>query len=269
MAIEFLLGKDLTTPIEGPRALWQGGAQTTSVTEAALVQQSPISVRAAISLQEKLVGDNNLQPIAYLEQALRVANAVTLIQVPGRGSATGFMVAANLLMTNNHVLRDTGDAAIARVRFNYQLDVAGRLLPGEYFAVQPDVFFYTNVDLDYTLVAIADAPGHRYGVIPMGADALVGVGDKVNIIQHPLAQPKQIAMVDNELEYLDEIVAQYLTDTLPGSSGSPVFNDKWELIALHHSGGWVPEPSTNSTHFRNEGIRIQAILADLYRAGFS
>jgi V8-like Glu-specific endopeptidase len=58
-------------------------------------------------------------------------------------------------------------------------------------------------------------------------------------------------------------VVQYLTDTMPGSSGSPVFNDKWELIVLHHSGGWLPEPSTKSTHFRNEGIRVSAIAADL------
>jgi V8-like Glu-specific endopeptidase len=56
---------------------------------------------------------------------------------------------------------------------------------------------------------------------------------------------------------------QYITDTLPGSSGSPVFNDDWRIVALHHSGGNIPEPSTNSIHFRNEGIRIGAILADL------
>ena len=26
----------------------------------------------------------------------------------------------------------------------------------------------------------------------------------------------------------------YETDTLPGSSGSPVFNDQWQLVGLHH-----------------------------------
>lgn len=28
----------------------------------------------------------------------------------------------------------------------------------------------------------------------------------------------------------------YLTDTLPHSSGSPVFNSEWEVVALHHAG---------------------------------
>ncbi|MCK4825594.1 trypsin-like peptidase domain-containing protein, partial [bacterium] len=73
----------------------------------------------------------------------------------------------------------------------------------------------------------------------------------------------QIAMNDNEVKYADETIVQYITDTLPGSSGSPVFNDNWQVIALHHSGGSIPEPSTNSIHFRNEGIRIGAVIKDI------
>jgi endonuclease G, mitochondrial len=36
--------------------------------------------------------------------------------------------------------------------------------------------------------------------------------------------------------------AYYEADTEPGSSGSPVFNDRWEVVALHHSG----VPATDS-----------------------
>ena len=267
MIFEMGLGRDIITPIEGPRPRWQGRPRTTTVTEVALGQRGPMSCRSAVGLQEKLVDDNNLQPIAYLEQALRIADAVGLVQVPGRGSATGFLIGTNILLTNNHVLREAAEAARARVRFNYQLDITGRLKNSEYFAIRPDILFHTNPGLDYTLVALDSSPGSRYGIIPLGRNTPIMVGDNVSIIQHPLGQPKQIAMVDNELEYLDDTIAQYLTDTLPGSSGSPVFNENWELFALHHSGGWVPEPSTNSTHFRNEGIRIQAIIADLTYVG--
>ena len=70
-------------------------------------------------------------------------------------------------------------------------------------------------------------------------------------------------MNDNQVKYMDETVVQYITDTLPGASGSPVFNDNWQVAALHHSGGNIPEPSTNSIHFRNEGIRIGAIIGDM------
>jgi V8-like Glu-specific endopeptidase len=63
-------------------------------------------------------------------------------------------------------------------------------------------------------------------------------------------------------------VIQYLADTLVGSSGSPVFNESAEIIAIHHSGGWLYEPSTSLAYFRNEGIRIAAILNDI-RASLS
>jgi V8-like Glu-specific endopeptidase len=58
---------------------------------------------------------------------------------------------------------------------------------------------------------------------------------------------------------------QYLTDTLPGSSGSPVFDTKWNIIALHHSGGWLTEPNAASKHtyYRNEGIAIDRIIEGL------
>ena len=56
---------------------------------------------------------------------------------------------------------------------------------------------------------------------------------------------------------------QYVTSTLNGSSGSPVFNDGWEVVALHHAGGNIPEPTTHRRYFRNEGILAQKILFDL------
>jgi V8-like Glu-specific endopeptidase len=65
--------------------------------------------------------------------------------------------------------------------------------------------------------------------------------------------------------YSGEDRVQYLTDTLPGSSGSPVFDSEWNLVALHHSGGWMKEPGSfsKSTLFRNEGIAIQKVIDGL------
>jgi V8-like Glu-specific endopeptidase len=56
---------------------------------------------------------------------------------------------------------------------------------------------------------------------------------------------------------------QYITSTLNGSSGSPIFSDGWEVLALHHAGGNIPEPTTQQRYFRNEGILVTSILADL------
>jgi hypothetical protein len=256
-------------PLEGPTPIWRAAPRTTRVTALALSQHEATTCQRAAIVQEKLIEDNNLRPIAFLEHALRVARSVALVRVSGKGSATGFLISSNVLMTNNHVLPDAADASRSQARFNFQLDVAGRLAASEYFACRPDVLFHTSAALDYSVVYVEGDPGARYGVIPLPGQLGVYVGDPVAIVQHPLGEPKQIAMVDNEVAYVDDVLLQYLTDTLPGSSGSPVFNDAWELIALHHSGGWLPEPSTNSTHFRNEGIRIGAIIDDLVRAGIA
>ena len=59
--------------------------------------------------------------------------------------------------------------------------------------------------------------------------------------------------------FVGEGRVQYLTDTLPGSSGSPVFDKDWRLVALHHSGGWITEPGSKETFYRNEGIHVDRV----------
>jgi len=271
MSIKLNLRKDnlLRDPIEGPGLLWRGSFTNTEVTELAISQREPCLFKEALDVHEKLIEENNLQNISSLEEALSLSDAVALVQIPGRGSASGFLIGVDLLMTNNHVLRSYQEATRARIRFNYQLDIDGLLEDSEYFSARPDIFFYTNPDLDYSIVSVENQPGYKYGTIPIALNPSIRIGDRVSIIQHPSGQPKQVAMVDNEIMYLDNKIVQYLTDTLPGSSGSPVFNEAWELVALHHSGGWIPEPNSNSTHFRNEGIQIKAILKDLKAEGLA
>jgi endonuclease G len=57
-----------------------------------------------------------------------------------------------------------------------------------------------------------------------------------------------------------------LADTNPGSSGSPVFNDQWEVIALHHWGGPTEVVTPDGKPVRkdvNEGVRISMIRSSL------
>jgi V8-like Glu-specific endopeptidase len=238
-------------------------AGTTDVTRRALEEGESKSFARAIETQEKLIDENNLRGIAFLETGLERSRAVAFIEIPNTGVATGFMIASDRLLTNNHVFGSAAEARGATIRFNYQTDLAGQTLPTDDYEADPDTFFHTNAELDYSVVAVAGSPGDKWGFVNLRDDLTLRAKADVAIIQHPGGQPKQIAIADNEVEYADDTVAQYLTDTLPGSSGSPVFNNDWECVALHHSGGWLPQPDDNSTHFRNEGILISAILADL------
>lgn len=58
---------------------------------------------------------------------------------------------------------------------------------------------------------------------------------------------------------------QYLTDTEPGASGSPVFDDNWHVVALHHASVKVPESQYKGEviKYNNQGIEIHAIIDDL------
>ena len=55
----------------------------------------------------------------------------------------------------------------------------------------------------------------------------------LNIIQHPSGHPKRVALRNNLLTDADATTIRYFTDTLTGSSGSPVFSDEWKVIGLH------------------------------------
>jgi endonuclease G, mitochondrial len=66
---------------------------------------------------------------------------------------------------------------------------------------------------------------------------------------------------------------RYLTDTEAGASGSPVLDDAWQVLALHHAATRVSPQKYDmamqgmSTEevviYHNEGITIHSILDDL------
>ena len=57
-----------------------------------------------------------------------------------------------------------------------------------------------------------------------------------------------------------ERLMHYRTPTEPGSSGSPVFNSKWEVVALHHAGSQnAPRLHGRGEYQANEAITLRAI----------
>jgi endonuclease G len=94
----------------------------------------------------------------------------------------------------------------------------------------------------------------------ISAEGKAIAGDFVTIVQHPEGQKKQVALRDNRIVDVFDEFLHYEADTQPGSSGSPVFNDQWELVALHHASVPAPEhPELGK--FVNEGIRVSRLLA--------
>lgn len=239
---------------------------------------------------ERVLGKADFLGMDFLETALAVSRFVGRINFrtrPGRteGFGTGFMVSPRLLLTNNHVLRTKGDALYSEVEFDYQYDRHDRLLPVVVYGLEPETFFLTSRELDFTLVAVRESSLSgigigRYGWSPLiGAEGKCLLGDPLNIVQHPKGEAKQIVLRSNQLVDLFGDFAHYVADTEPGSSGSPIYNDEWEVVCLHHSG--VPKTEDRNLVAKdgsvwrqgmdpddldwvaNEGIRMSSIVAHL------
>ncbi|MFH0777439.1 MAG: DNA/RNA non-specific endonuclease [Candidatus Eisenbacteria bacterium] len=198
-------------------------------------------------LMERVIGETrDFLSVEFLSRGLQVSRCVSRVVTnlgAGRiGFGTGFLVSPRLLLTNEHVLRTAETAARTTVEFDYQLDLLCQPRAVERFKLMPGEFFLNCKELDFALVAVngTSEGGKRlseYGWLPLiREEGKIIKGNPVNLIQHPRGEMKQIVIRENKLKDLLDIFAQYEADTEPGSSGSPVFNDQWEVIALHHSG---------------------------------
>jgi endonuclease G len=238
---------------------------------------------------ERVLGEPDFRPLHWLSGGLRTARSVGLVS-GSAGKGTGFLVAPWLFMTNNHVLPDADMAAAATVRFGYQEQESGDIAGVTTVKLDPARFFVTSpyTELDYTLVAAApmptDAqpPGAALGSIRlMGSLGKILEGEPVNIIQHPDGRPMEIAFRNNRLiSLVSDDVMTYSTDTDRGSSGAPVFNDQWELVALHRASVEATDaqgrpvdrngrpvgpdtPVSLRAWTANKGTRVSALVRDL------
>jgi endonuclease G, mitochondrial len=211
---------------------------------------------------ERIIGmTKDFLAIRFFEDGRRASRSVCRIVTKLDGArvsyGTGFLVSPRLLLTNHHVLPSSDMAARTVAQFRYEVGEGGLPVPDE-FEIDPGQFFLSDKDLDFALVAVAPSSRNSSKLSDYGYCALIAAegkivpGEPVNIIQHPLGEPKQVVIRENRLldlpkpDGIDPAMdryAQYEADTERGSSGSPVFNDQWEVVALHHSG----VPRTNNT----------------------
>ncbi len=192
----------------------------------------------------------------------------------------------NLLMTNHHVLTDADAARQCFVEFDAQVTIDNTPQPVTRLELDPGGFFAADERLDFALVMVAAGPdgrppGETFGWNRLSAQpGKLVIGEPVNIVGHPMGRLKEIAVRDNMLQLRLDDFLHYKTDTEPGNSGSPVFNDQWEVVALHHSGVprtddqgrtlrrdgqvWQPADGDDAIDWvANEGVRVSSVLKHL------
>jgi len=221
--------------------------------------KNKIERRAIESNLEKISKSADFLPSSFLEIGVARAQSVCRIstEVPlGTAFGSGFLVGSrNYIMTNNHVLPDVESAESASVEFDYDQDTV------EYqVSLRPDIFFITSEELDFTIVASdpSTLPSTIEAVKIPKNKHLITRNERVNIVQHPQGRRKEIAIHDNTVTYVYDKAIRYTADTEGGSSGSPVFNNEWQLCALHHA-GWKNDDGSAT----NEGIRVSVLVEHL------
>jgi len=215
--------------------------------------------------EEALIGQADYKPVEFFERGLHVADSVGRINSAIGKSGTGFLVGEGILMTNHHVIGSPEEGGISALTMNLEENIFGAVKPQEEFKLNPDAFFYTDAELDVTLVATSKRSARgtevtTFGYLPLiRAEGKILRGWNVNIIQHPNEGNKVVSFRNGVLVEIEGPQGQdeycyYTADTGKGSSGSPVFNDSWEVVALHHHA--LPKLDAEGHVLDRQGTRI-------------
>lgn len=235
-----------------------------------------------VSIPQRVIVADDLVPFGWLQAGAASGLAVGWVgldkivngqKVPGIvESGTCFLVDSTHVLTCHHVIaaRNAYEAApsaedlrlqveSARVSFDFVED-------GTQTSLRVARLIAADPELDYALLELATAatptPVRLYvGELP----AIEGTGYCVNIIQHPLGDPKALAMRNNAVVRHDVRDVLYFTATKVGSSGAPVFDDRWRVVAIHraYERHDVQEYQGRKFAFVNAGTRITKVLDDL------
>ena len=238
--------------------------------------------------------DNRLA-YAFVEGARRTARGVTRLAVPrvfegvqqsGGMYGTGWLIAPGVVITNHHVIeaRDAHCGEPPATAADLQAQAGGveawfdfyQETGGEPIKCRGACLLACNRQLDYAGVELAEA--HKLAdrsPLPIIAQPPNLVrGSRVNLVQHAGGGALQYAIRNNFFVRSGDTpqFIRYQTDTEPGASGSPVCDDSWQVIGLHHASTpvpaqMVPQEVLNgnpvTVTLLNEAIAIHAILDDL------
>ena len=238
---------------------------------------------------------SDMLPFGFLLAGAQAGRSVARLQAPRhedgqpkfrdgeavRDLGTGWLLSADLLITCHHVINVREDyerdASESDLRLQASKTVAqfDYLSPEQVVVDEPvlklEAWSSREGPLDYAILRLGQkqdakqrAPLHlQKTALRLPAD--VTDYPSLNIIQHPLGGPKMVAFRNNQVMRAEGSDLWYYTDTQRGASGSPVLNDRWQVVALHKK--WtlasVASYQGKAAAWVNVGTQIYAILDDL------
>jgi V8-like Glu-specific endopeptidase len=222
------------------------------------------------SFDKVIVGDfePNWLGIESVEdgQILEQSKAVGRLILPAKknSACTAFLISDEMVMTNAHCVRGPEDAVGAKIYLNY-------INEGERQTFICDQFITNNKKLDYAILKCEGSPGSIFGKVKL-SQVKLETGMHIYIIHqncdyYQNGRCKRTKKVSfGMLTGQNSIRITYNADTLPGSSGSPVFSqDSHEVIGLHNNGSGHEEINgrRNGRGKMNLGIKMSEIVREI------
>lgn len=229
---------------------------------------------------EKVFGDDSFKTYKwYMLGAARCLAVARIGKDSSKGFGTGFLIKSKelkdswedglVVITNAHVVSD--DVNEDALRSHEAIVIFEALDINEEFKNLQIIWSSPSTQLDATILKFDAADQQRlndltksiklYPISNYLPEIDTPPTQKIYVIGHPYGGTLQVSFLDNLLlDYADPKI-HYRTPTDGGSSGSPVFNDQWDLIGLHHAGSaqMLCLNGKPGTYEANEGIWIKSI----------
>jgi len=254
-------------------------------------QQLHLGARAHVELPdspgqlEKIFG--TAQPVGYkhLRKGLHCAESVGKItDASDEPWGTGFLMEGSLI----HPDFGNGSVLVTNAHVCSPEPGVGKLLPSEARAVfdvtksiDGSQLVLTDLEClwsspptvcDVTILRfVGPQPALEYQLEVAASPQPLTEGAYVYVIGHPAGGGIKFSIRGNDLLGYDADMfkVHYTAPTEGGSSGSPVFNQAWQLMAVHHAGDAkmrrLDDPS--ATYQANEGITVKGIRDEYTRSG--
>ena len=277
--------------------LAKDGGQVLVTPDARMRFMSTVQLSAGAGRPEAFLSDGRPRPIGWFRAGLERANSVGLVKhiSSGNGFGTGFLVRGGdfiprlgdmpAFLTNAHViserpseLNDLFVQACHPKKAKVEFTEVGKAVRRREFTLREILWDSPRSELDACLVALHPTPedvpvcaisdkrpeAQRSRVIIIGHPG----GDrdlKVSLYEAPLISfgPKDLLNTGGNASHQ---FLRYTNPTIPGNSGSPVFEDgDWEVVGLHHAG---PDPQSvqrwqqtgrSEEQLSNEAVFIRSI----------
>lgn len=284
-------GKMILPLLRGELLKREGGTVTIDSAEIRNRDKSGVAVPAKKENPkglEKVFGQDSYVSIKWYRKGEdRCVPVARIGRDSDKGLGTGFLVNgshlheklgdAPVLLTNAHVISD--DPNENALRSDEAVIIFESLDQGKEFRVGKILWSSPSSELDTTIIQfelqdqntlreLAQEKQLQFYPIAPRLPLLKEDGtstERIYVIGHPYGGVLQLSLHDNLLLDHQDPRMHYRTPTDGGNSGSPVFNQNWELIGIHHA-GLKEMPKLNGktgVYEANEGIWIQSIKKKL------